>query len=249
MPKLNSSFTTVPHSVARSPHISPGAKALYTCVLSYAWGSDRAWPSQARLAANMGSSPTSIRTWLSELRQHGLIQVKKRGAKNSPNIYIIQPVAESAETPSKSDYRWSGSDGQSLTTKKKQVLKQNSKKQTQGDPIVASLTASGVTKSVAAKLVLEHGSDQCHRQLGWIAHRKSRSQPAVLVQAIRGNWPAPAAFEKAKPRTSVGVTASVSLGAIMQQLAKNGAPGSEFMERLGQQAGLNFSSRAQSMQN
>ena len=231
VPKFHSSFTTVPHSVARSPHISPGAKGLYTCVLSYAWGTDRAWPSQARLAADMGASPTSIRTWLSELRQHGLIQVKKRGAKNSPNIYIFQPVAESAETPSKSDYRWSGSDGQNLTTKNKQV-KQDSKKQT-GDPVVASLTAAGITESVAAKLVLEHGPGHCQTQLDWLPYRKARNKAAVLVKAIQERWAAPAAIDT-KPTTSPRVgSAGTSLATIIGQItAKQGVPGADMLAKL-----------------
>ena len=179
----------------------------------------------------MGASPTSIRTWLSELRQHGLIQVKKRGAKNSPNIYIFQPVAESAETPSKSDYRWSGSDGQNLTTNKQQVLKQDSKKQT-GDPVVASLTASGVTESVAAKLVLEHGPGHCQTQLDWLPYRKARNKAAVLVKAIQERWAAPAAIDT-KPTISPRVgDAATSLAGIMGQLAGQGVPGAEMLAKL-----------------
>jgi len=78
----------VPHSVTRNPDISIGAKAAYTSLLSYSWNTGRAWPSQARLAADLGVSRTSIHTWLSELQQHGLIAIKKRQSKNSPNVYI-----------------------------------------------------------------------------------------------------------------------------------------------------------------
>jgi len=228
-------YSSVPHSVTRNPDISIGAKAAYTSLLSYSWNTGRAWPSQARLAADLGVSRTSIHTWLSELQQHGLIAIKKRQSKNSPNVYIIERLEESSEAAPKSGHRCSESVQprvQNLVTKNKQD-EQETKKHTQEEPVVAELKDAGITEQVAAGLVLEYGIDACVRQMQWLHYRKARDKSALLVRAIQGQWAAPAALESATssvttPRTS---KSTQTLAGIMQDLASQGHPGSKFFAK------------------
>ena len=249
MPKMNTGYTYVPRSVLRSTQLSASSKALYSVLLTYAGSKDHCWPSQATLSSDLCASTRSVIRWMKALSAAGLVTVRRRGLTRT-NVYRIAPV-DGTESHFRASSGSEDSPPVLEVPHRHTNLKQGKQESINkgDDPDVASLTASGITESVATRLLAEYGSDQCHRQLRWIDHRKARSKSAVLVQAIRGNWSAPSAFEKAKPRASVGDTSSASLGAIMGQLAKNGAPGSEFMERLGQQAGPNCSSRAQPTQN
>jgi len=87
-PTLAAGFTQIPNQILRRPDLSAGAKLTYMMLLSYAWQHDRCFPGQERLATDMGASERSIRTYLKELQECGLISVRRRGL-NLTNLYVL----------------------------------------------------------------------------------------------------------------------------------------------------------------
>ncbi len=59
------------------------------------------------------------------------------------------------------------------------------------------LAAIGVTNAVARQLVTRYG-DEVARQLDYLPYRSPNDPPAMLVEAIRGQWAAPASHLKAQ---------------------------------------------------
>ena len=86
-------FTQVPNHVLKSEKISPGAKLAYTMLLSYAWQNDYCFPSQERLAKDMGSGVRSVVRYIQELEQHDFIKVKRQGQGRS-NLYELNLTAK-----------------------------------------------------------------------------------------------------------------------------------------------------------
>ena len=81
-------FTQVPNHILRSDTISPGAKLTFAMLLSYAWQNDYCFPGQERLAADMGVTDRSVRTYLKELEESAFLEIKRRGLGKT-NLYII----------------------------------------------------------------------------------------------------------------------------------------------------------------
>ena len=81
-------WTGVPNFILESKQISIGAKLTYAMLLKYAREMDECFPGQDRLAKDMGASARSVRTWLNELSQVELIDVKHRG-QGRPNLYTV----------------------------------------------------------------------------------------------------------------------------------------------------------------
>lgn len=75
-----------------SPKLSHGAKILYAAVLDYIWalGDKSSWPSQERLAQDIGVGDRTIRNYFQELKDCGLIEITRRGLSQT-NVYTIQP--------------------------------------------------------------------------------------------------------------------------------------------------------------
>lgn len=86
-------FTQVPNAVLRSNEISPGAKLVYTMLLSYAWHNDFCFPGQERLASDMGVTRQSANTHIKELERKGFIKVARRG-QGKPNLYEVNLKAK-----------------------------------------------------------------------------------------------------------------------------------------------------------
>ena len=57
-------------------------------LLSYAWQNDYCFPGQARLAADMGVTDRSVRTYLKELEESAFLEINRRGLGKT-NLYII----------------------------------------------------------------------------------------------------------------------------------------------------------------
>lgn len=85
---LKSGFTQLPRYVLNDQRLSFGARLTYAVLLSYAWQEERCFPGQKRMARDLGSTDRSVRKFLNELRQKGLISWKRQGL-NKPNIYYI----------------------------------------------------------------------------------------------------------------------------------------------------------------
>jgi hypothetical protein len=85
-------WTGVPNFILESKQVSIGAKLTYAMLLKYAREMDECFPGQDRLAKDMGASARSARTWLSELSQVGLIDIKHRG-QGRPNLHTVHITA------------------------------------------------------------------------------------------------------------------------------------------------------------
>ena len=65
--------------------------------MSYAWRNDSCFPGEEKLAGDMGMNRTRVGEFVSELRNRGLISIKRRGLSKT-NIYTIHLRAEKPET-------------------------------------------------------------------------------------------------------------------------------------------------------
>jgi len=81
-------WTGVPNFILESKEISPGAKLTYAMLLQYARERSECFPGQDTLAKHMGNCERSVRRWLKELEEAGLISRKKRGQGRS-NMYYV----------------------------------------------------------------------------------------------------------------------------------------------------------------
>ena len=81
-------FGFVAHSVLTDPKLSPTAKGVYALLASYAGSDPACYPSQERLAVDMGLSTRSIRNALHELGQ--VIEVQRGGGSGKAgNVYLF----------------------------------------------------------------------------------------------------------------------------------------------------------------
>src|SRR5690349_17267335 len=85
-PVTRHGFTMVPNFLLTNKKLSVGAKLAYAMLLKYAWTDDACYPGQRKLANDMGSGERSIRTYLKELEDEGLLEVTQRGLGKT-NLY------------------------------------------------------------------------------------------------------------------------------------------------------------------
>jgi len=81
-------FTQVPNFVLTMKDVSVGAKLTYAMLLKYAWGNRFCFPGQVQLAADMGATDRSVRTYQKELESAGLLEIKQRGLGKT-NLYRL----------------------------------------------------------------------------------------------------------------------------------------------------------------
>ena len=86
-------FTQVPNAILKSQKLTPAAKLTYAMLLSYAWQNDFCFPGQERLARDIGVSDRSVRTYLKELEETGLLAIKQQG-QGRPNKYYLDLKAK-----------------------------------------------------------------------------------------------------------------------------------------------------------
>jgi len=87
-PATRYGFTQVPNFILTKPDISVGAKLAYAMLLKYAWADDACFPGQVKLAADMGATDRSVRTYLKELETAELLEIKQRGLGKT-NLYRL----------------------------------------------------------------------------------------------------------------------------------------------------------------
>ena len=87
-PVTRHGFTQVPNFILTKEDVSVGAKLAYAMLLKYAWGDDACFPGQAKLAEDMGSGERSVRRYLDELEQGGLLEIIQRGLGKT-NLYRL----------------------------------------------------------------------------------------------------------------------------------------------------------------
>ena len=85
-------FTQVPNFILTKNDISVGAKLAYAMLLKYAWGDDACFPGQLKLAQDMGAGERSVRTYLKELENANLLEIKQRGLDKTNLYRLYLPV-------------------------------------------------------------------------------------------------------------------------------------------------------------
>lgn len=91
--KTYQKFAPVPNAVLTNPKVSVQAKTVLGLLLSYAWFDSNCFTGQTRLANDLGTSDRFVRKYLSELEEHGLISVERRGLTQT-NIYWLEDVPQ-----------------------------------------------------------------------------------------------------------------------------------------------------------
>lgn len=89
---LRAGFTAVPNVILKRTDLSPGAKLCYIMLLTYAWDEGSCYPGQQRLAADMGVTDRSVRTYLRELETARLVISAHRG-QGFTNVYTLPKVS------------------------------------------------------------------------------------------------------------------------------------------------------------
>lgn len=87
-PVTRHGFTQVPNFILTQKELSVGAKLSYAMLLKYAWADDACFPGQLKLGEDMGSSERSVRSYLKELEDGGLLEITQRGLGKT-NIYRL----------------------------------------------------------------------------------------------------------------------------------------------------------------
>ena len=81
-------FTQVPNVIQNDPNLELGEKAVYAQFLQYAWHHDYCFPSQDRIAKNLGVSRTLVTKFVAGLAKKGLLTIERRGLGKT-NYYIL----------------------------------------------------------------------------------------------------------------------------------------------------------------
>lgn len=84
-------FAQIPNALIQDRQLSHAAFRLFCVIATYANKEKRAWPGQARLAADMGVKPRQIRNLLDELRVRGWLEIERRG-KTLTNVYVLNAL-------------------------------------------------------------------------------------------------------------------------------------------------------------
>lgn len=80
-------FTMLPNAVLLNGHLSLGARLFYAVLVHYARQTEECWPSQPRVAVNLGVSERSLRTYLRELEDCRLVRTVARPGRS--NVYRL----------------------------------------------------------------------------------------------------------------------------------------------------------------
>lgn len=91
-PTLAAGFTVIPNPLLRRQGISPGAKLTYLMLLSYAWQDAACFPGQETLARDLCAGVRSVRRYIQELEDAGLVTIKQRGL-GLTNLYILHRLS------------------------------------------------------------------------------------------------------------------------------------------------------------
>jgi len=90
---LRGGFAQVPNVVLYDPLLGASGKVCYVLLLSYAWQSERCFPSQKLLAENMSCTVRTTIRALKDLQKRKLIIIEKPG-QGKPNIYHIRKLSD-----------------------------------------------------------------------------------------------------------------------------------------------------------
>jgi hypothetical protein len=193
---LTAGFVQTPIIMLRDQRLTAGAKLVYGGLLWYLWRGG-AYPGQVVMAEEFGVGERSVRRYLSELKQHGYLTVKRHGL-GQPNTYtLLCPWEQSPDRPiwpvkAASMADQGGQSGRSLevrdsTTHTEEQQQQQAPADPQGSANRTAVVASsmalttkdltdriaelGVAKSTAKKLLKEHDPSIVYRWVCYAAHK------------------------------------------------------------------------------
>jgi hypothetical protein len=228
----SAAFTKVPTAVVRGQALglSPWAKLLYVALCSYADPVGACYPGYATLRADVGCGLNQLTRAMRELEAAGLVTRRRRGqghptryALHAPRRPPATPVLIHAQRESrvalgvKLESLPGGAEQDSgdqdpgehhqpvpVPTPAPTASGTGGATSAGDDVLLATLTAHGVTRSVARGLVASHSPTAIRQQLDWLPHRSpARNLAGQLVLAIREEWPAPPDVAAAQQRTAM----------------------------------------------
>ena len=88
-PAKRKGFAQIPNVVLLDHSLSHAAKVLYGVMVGYAMQQEAFETDQAAIARDLGYSDRSVRSWMKELLDSGLLTIQRRGL-NQPNVYFIE---------------------------------------------------------------------------------------------------------------------------------------------------------------
>jgi len=202
-PNLKQGFAQIPRPVLKAKRLSRNAKCLYALLLDYAWQQGSCFPGQQKLAEDLDVTDRTVRTDLTELRDYGLIDWKRRGLTLS-NIYYILPLADNPrldlvrESLERKDP--SAQERKALTAKERKARseEQYSEKKysiTTDDDMAAALEKFGISRNQAQAITLKYPSELILEKLDIVQYLQSTNSPLVtrnpqgfLIRAIQENY-------------------------------------------------------------
>jgi hypothetical protein len=89
---LSGGFTQMPDQVRKDSTLSTSAKIVYEHLLGYMWSKEWCWPSQQRIASELGISRRTVIRACKELYARCYIEKWRRGLGRT-NVYFINPLS------------------------------------------------------------------------------------------------------------------------------------------------------------
>ena len=93
-------FTQVPNVIQNDPDLELGEKAVYAQFLQYAWHHDYCFPSQDRIAKNLGVSRTLVTKFVAGLAKKVLLTIERRGLGKT-NYYTLHATIKTKHLKSR----------------------------------------------------------------------------------------------------------------------------------------------------
>lgn len=90
----NTNFTMVPNELIRSDQLHPYEKLIYSYLKSRQGANEHAWPSQKRMAAEIGLGLSTVKLYLNSLEGIRLIRRTSRyiGGERITSLYKVYPI-------------------------------------------------------------------------------------------------------------------------------------------------------------
>lgn len=84
--EIKKDFTQIPNTIIRDRRLSDSLFRTYIDLMAYSFGKNKAFPSQKRVASDLGKSRETINRQIAELTKLGYVTKKRRGYSSS-NTY------------------------------------------------------------------------------------------------------------------------------------------------------------------
>lgn len=95
MKKITNQFWAMPKEIMEIKELSLEARIVYSILWTRANGDNVAWPGQKYIAEILGVGERSVRRYLDELKNYGLIEVERQGLKKTNRYFLTGQVGRS----------------------------------------------------------------------------------------------------------------------------------------------------------